>query len=117
MYSRIFVSFFFLQAEDGIRVGHVTGVQTCALPISAAGRWRATLRPGLLPARRRLSTFLAARRELETGTLRGESRSEERRVGKEGTPRWAADQERKGGHMSERELGVRDAWARRSRSR
>src|SRR5439155_9832242 len=22
------------QAEDGIRVGHVTGVQTCALPIS-----------------------------------------------------------------------------------
>src|SRR5690625_4707200 len=26
---------FFLQAEDGIRDGHVTGVQTCALPISA----------------------------------------------------------------------------------
>src|SRR5690625_1507755 len=25
---------FFLQAEDGIRDGHVTGVQTCALPIS-----------------------------------------------------------------------------------
>src|SRR5690625_581798 len=24
---------FFYQAEDGIRVGHVTGVQTCALPI------------------------------------------------------------------------------------
>src|SRR5439155_6086657 len=24
------------QAEDGIRDGHVTGVQTCALPISAA---------------------------------------------------------------------------------
>src|SRR5690625_397633 len=36
---------FFLQAEDGIRAGHVTGVQTCALPIcrgavsgSTAGR-------------------------------------------------------------------------------
>src|SRR5215510_11084421 len=29
-----FVVFFF-QAEDGIRDGHVTGVQTCALPISA----------------------------------------------------------------------------------
>src|SRR5215510_15380100 len=28
-----FVSFFFFQAEDGIRDGHVTGVQTCALPI------------------------------------------------------------------------------------
>src|SRR5439155_10627418 len=27
--------FFFFQAEDGIRGGHVTGVQTCALPISA----------------------------------------------------------------------------------
>src|SRR5439155_10058916 len=26
--------FFFFQAEDGIRAGHVTGVQTCALPIS-----------------------------------------------------------------------------------
>src|SRR5437660_2269916 len=28
------VCFFFFQAEDGIRDGHVTGVQTCALPIS-----------------------------------------------------------------------------------
>src|SRR5439155_16396570 len=26
-------TFFFFQAEDGIRDGHVTGVQTCALPI------------------------------------------------------------------------------------
>src|SRR6266508_1683007 len=34
-------SFFFLQAEDGIRYGHVTGVQTCAHPIC----WR-----GVLPA-------------------------------------------------------------------
>src|SRR6266702_7075002 len=29
-----FLLFFFFQAEDGIRAGHVTGVQTCALPIS-----------------------------------------------------------------------------------
>src|SRR5690625_2281949 len=29
--------FFFFQAEDGIRGGHVTGVQTCALPIFATG--------------------------------------------------------------------------------
>src|SRR5690348_18203449 len=28
--------FFFFQAEDGIRDGRVTGVQTCALPISWA---------------------------------------------------------------------------------
>src|SRR5436309_11903324 len=30
-----FDSFFFFQAEDGIRDFHVTGVQTCALPIYA----------------------------------------------------------------------------------
>src|SRR5690606_40098170 len=30
--------YFFLQAEDGIRVFQVTGVQTCALPIWAAQR-------------------------------------------------------------------------------
>src|SRR5207253_3466179 len=29
----LFMFFFFFQAEDGIRDGHVTGVQTCALPI------------------------------------------------------------------------------------
>src|SRR5690348_18212226 len=29
--------FFFFQAEDGIRDGRVTGVQTCALPISCFG--------------------------------------------------------------------------------
>src|SRR5438067_13669742 len=31
-----FVVFFFFQAEDGIRDRNVTGVQTCALPISHA---------------------------------------------------------------------------------
>src|SRR6266511_1061211 len=36
--------FFFFQAEDGIRAFHVTGVQTCALPIS----WRVSLLGGLL---------------------------------------------------------------------
>src|SRR2546427_8570150 len=30
--------FFFFQAEDGIRDLTVTGVQTCALPISSPGR-------------------------------------------------------------------------------
>src|SRR5690625_825319 len=29
------IFYFFFQAEDGIRDGHVTGVQTCALPISS----------------------------------------------------------------------------------
>src|SRR5690349_585325 len=32
--ARIFFLFFFFQAEDGIRDLYVTGVQTCALPIS-----------------------------------------------------------------------------------
>src|SRR5689334_23930141 len=47
LYSVIFLFFFFFQAEDGIRDGTVTGVQTCALPISArasrrrARSWRA----------------------------------------------------------------------------
>src|SRR2546426_12832518 len=40
------VSFFFFQAEDGIRDYKVTGVQTCALPISCAWALRSTsLRP------------------------------------------------------------------------
>src|SRR5437868_13463450 len=32
----LFYIFFFFQAEDGIRDRNVTGVQTCALPISVA---------------------------------------------------------------------------------
>src|SRR5690606_39605282 len=34
---RALVLFFFFQAEDGIRDFHVTGVQTCALPIWVRG--------------------------------------------------------------------------------
>src|SRR5215475_1552511 len=48
------IFFFFFQAEDGIRDFHVTGVQTCALPISpltsranprvsSASPWTATI--------------------------------------------------------------------------
>src|SRR6266446_5775227 len=41
--------FFFFQAEDGIRDYKVTGVQTCALPISRSGRGDAEkLTPSLL---------------------------------------------------------------------
>src|SRR5260370_3289362 len=36
--SRRRASFFFFQAEDGIRDSSVTGVQTCALPICASPR-------------------------------------------------------------------------------
>src|SRR5690606_39436962 len=47
------VFFFFFQAEDGIRDFHVTGVQTCALPI--CGGWRGAAEPVAVIARRRLS--------------------------------------------------------------
>src|SRR5439155_10772677 len=39
-------SLLFFQAEDGIRGGHVTGVQTCALPISRPGQGRYRRNPG-----------------------------------------------------------------------
>src|SRR5690606_39734624 len=42
------MNIFFFQAEDGIRAFHVTGVQTCALPIYAdrnASRVRARVDP------------------------------------------------------------------------
>src|SRR5260370_26240928 len=38
--SILVLFFFFFQAEDGIRDSSVTGVQTCALPISFAGEIR-----------------------------------------------------------------------------
>src|SRR5437764_13992172 len=38
---RLMVFFFFFQAEDGIRDTSVTGVQTCALPISSIQSLRA----------------------------------------------------------------------------
>src|SRR5690606_2022556 len=37
---------FFFQAEDGIRDFHVTGVQTCALPIYALAEAYRVLKPG-----------------------------------------------------------------------
>src|SRR5690606_40072108 len=36
-------NYFFIQAEDGIRDFHVTGVQTCALPISSSSDTPVTL--------------------------------------------------------------------------
>src|SRR5207249_9535919 len=43
---RLFV--FFFQAEDGIRDRNVTGVQTCALPISIVGAQTSPFLPDLL---------------------------------------------------------------------
>src|SRR5215211_5346823 len=48
----ILIFFFFFQAEDGIRDHCVTGVQTCALPISVAKHLGALARAGLIEAHR-----------------------------------------------------------------
>ena len=75
--------FFFFQAEDGIRDIGVTGVQTCALPIS------------LFTGKSQTSVLLYklhyARLILQVLSL-GDvpvKRSEERRVGKECRSRWS----------------------------
>src|SRR5437016_11396832 len=108
--------FFFFQAEDGIRDWSVTGVQTCALPISARwlrgtslrlrrvmrwspgdldsvskGEGEAPAEPGALPARQEP-------RPPENATVSCVHRSEERRVGKGWRCRWAA------GHWKEKNL-------------
>src|SRR5690348_18493877 len=71
--------YFFFQAEFGIRYGRVTGVQTCALPIS-----RPRMRPP--PARPCPPRGDRAGRDRP----RPLARSEERRVGKECKSRWSA---------------------------
>src|SRR5438046_10577596 len=83
--------FFFFQAEDGIRDWSVTGVQTCALPISKhlAGREDAgtpRLR-GLVPldGAGALGADVAEHAQVD--------RSEERRVGKECRCRWSAERQ------------------------
>src|SRR5688572_31071614 len=86
------VSFFFFQAEDGIRDLTVTGVQTCALPISC--RWRGSStrrRRRRWPTRRRTTR----RRARAWKPADRPSRSEERRVGKECRSWWIPYHEKK----------------------
>src|SRR5439155_4094499 len=54
--------FFFFQAEDGIRDGHVTGVQTCALPIFTRGSPASWQRYWAARSSSRPSPALGARR-------------------------------------------------------
>src|SRR5690606_39451246 len=84
--------FFFFQAEDGIRDFHVTGVQTCALPIWRIARCLARV---FNPIRAmRGWTRLCVDWPGRSGDIAGrgigatEARSEERRVGKECRSRW-----------------------------
>src|SRR5690625_6266564 len=73
--------FFFFQAEDGIRDGHVTGVQTCALPILTCALDHVT--GGDLER-----TGHAGAAQMQEVLPVAVLRSEERRVGKECRSRW-----------------------------
>src|SRR5689334_23450948 len=96
-----FSIFFFFQAEDGIRDGTVTGVQTCALPISATQVMElesvlATLEAAQVAAAAQPPQGNRFVRDPERyffsifGTPSTQNtRSEERRVGKECRSRWA----------------------------
>src|SRR5204862_851688 len=80
--------FFFFQAEDGIRDLYVTGVQTCALPISGlSGSRTSPVLPTSSSHPARFGAFRAATARCTTKARR----SEERRVGKECRSRWSAD--------------------------
>src|SRR2546429_4646812 len=98
--SRLLI--FFFQAEDGIRDVAVTGVQTCALPISDT-KWRN--RAEFANSRAEAQALLERKwkKELDYRLIKelwlyGENRiavryayerSEERRVGKECRSRWS----------------------------
>src|SRR5207253_4796312 len=101
----------FFQAEDGIRDGHVTGVQTCALPISTIlfkASWRERgetvnldLVARVAPSTPAIFDDTDLGREFELLQALADSpvhiptprwfRSEERRVGKECRSRVSAD--------------------------
>src|SRR5207253_8453825 len=101
----------FFQAEDGIRAGHVTGVQTCALPISTRCGVEpcvATMVTSAAASPRSSASATAANTSRFTlqlyeggkgrkgrrggkGRKGGKGRSEERRVGKEW--RWEGGRE------------------------
>src|SRR5687768_17865824 len=111
---RHFEYLFFFQAEDGIRDVAVTGVQTCALPISRSGRFSqhgmpastigSTFSPGT--ASRLKSVLLSSRENAPLNAVSDTApvpsdpaatdatgaatalRSEERRVGKVCGTRW-----------------------------
>src|SRR5690606_41118369 len=92
----VYCYFFFFQAEDGIRDFHVTGVQTCALPILASVRslslarlcCSAVVRMAFLTAELARKCSGAAIRDSNSAPIAASGspasrRSEERRVGKE----------------------------------
>src|SRR5690606_41333758 len=114
--STVSATSFFFQAEDGIRAFHVTGVQTCALPIFLVGdvEQRAHAVRGGQCGKRALHVHphVAGGDRQEVRVRRGE-RSEERRVGTEGRARWSRSetnkrtQKRGGGTRGTRRRGYK----------
>src|SRR5699024_11589248 len=106
---------FFFQAEDGIRDRNVTGVQTCALPISFYRYecWHSDMECGdpFWPG----DDGCYGEQTEGPGTFCGSSvceRSEERRVGKECRWGWARDGEKDAdGDRMRKERGVEREWA------
>src|SRR5688572_31714196 len=99
LYNFVLVFFFFFQAEDGIRDLTVTGVQTCALPISRAkvrmtalsdhDGFEAGFVCGVVAVA--ILEFVHALETKRDAAFRSVDfpRSEERRVGKECRFRWS----------------------------
>src|SRR5205823_11547138 len=77
--QRLEPKIFFFQAEDGIRDKLVTGVQTCALPISTTAIYTTNLD----------EYYMVRVAGLHDQIDAGVERSEERRVGKECRSRWS----------------------------
>src|SRR3989440_9150078 len=102
-FQRHFVSFcffFFFQAEDGIRDLIVTGVQTCALPISMIAMALAldpklvimdepTTALDVITAAKIMDEVLQIQKAMQMTIIIISHRSEERRVGKECRSRWS----------------------------
>src|SRR5689334_23460254 len=97
----IILFFFFFQAEDGIRDGTVTGVQTCALPIyepcarrgadARSAQHTRSHQRSALPAPVWAGCWQGCRASVVAPGVNQErpKRSEERRVGKECRSRWS----------------------------
>src|SRR5699024_11444783 len=101
-------SLFFFQADDGIRARNVTGVQTCALPISFRLAPSSSVRLSPLPISKSScnSTFPYTVPVLPSKTI-PLLRSEERRVGKECRARSSPGQYKKNGSRRRGRSGTR----------
>src|SRR5258708_24167908 len=90
---------FFFQAEDGIRDDLVTGVQTCALPISLIQRKKSddeisreradAAQANEQKYQRQMNEMQQRQIESQQRVIEQQARSEERRVGKECRSRWS----------------------------